>query len=47
MTFGCVVLTTGSRPEVLALALESLPRGTVHAEWGKETANLRVMRVDD
>jgi GT2 family glycosyltransferase len=24
MTFGCVVLTTGSRPEVLALALDSL-----------------------
>lgn len=24
MTYGCVVLTTGSRPEVLALALESL-----------------------
>jgi GT2 family glycosyltransferase len=24
MTFGCVVLTTGSRPDVLALALESL-----------------------
>jgi GT2 family glycosyltransferase len=25
-TFGCVVLTTGSRPDVLALALESLDR---------------------
>jgi len=25
-TFGCVVLTTGSRPDVLALALESLER---------------------
>jgi GT2 family glycosyltransferase len=26
MTFGCVVLTTGSRPDVLALALDSLRR---------------------